>query len=91
MHDPITERRYDRSMREGAEARRHARRHWPGEKLELGTLGDETQAHATFTPSERVAMVWQLTLDAWAMSDAALPSYTRAAMPGSMSRGSGPA
>lgn len=80
-----------RFMRDGAEGRRAARRYWPGAKLTLKASEASANAPPASTPSERVAMVWQLTLDAWAMSGAPLPTYTRAAMPGFMSRGSGPA
>ena len=38
------------------------------------------------TPSARVAMVWELTLDAWASSGEPIPSYVRAQAPGRMLR-----
>jgi hypothetical protein len=38
------------------------------------------------TPGERVAMVWQITLDAWASSGRPLPEYTRAEIPGRVIR-----
>lgn len=36
--------------------------------------------------SERIAMVWSVTLDAWASSGRALPTYDRANMPGRVVR-----
>ncbi|KIG18363.1 hypothetical protein DB30_00648 [Enhygromyxa salina] len=38
------------------------------------------------TPGERVAMVWQMTLDVWASSGKLIPEYTRANMPGRLLR-----
>ena len=38
------------------------------------------------TPAERMAMVWQITLDVWASSGRKLPEYTRATMPGRIIR-----
>ena len=41
------------------------------------------------SPSARVAMVWELTLDAWASSGKSIPDYARADAPGRMIRGTG--
>lgn len=38
------------------------------------------------TPGERVAMVWQLTVDAWALGGREIPSYPRHSMPGRVVR-----
>lgn len=38
------------------------------------------------TAAERIAMVWQLTLDAWAMSGQPLPTYARHEAPGRKGR-----
>jgi hypothetical protein len=66
-------------------ARAQARANWPGA---LTTL--EAQSDAIIvrhgTPAERVAMVWQITLDVWASSGRELPEYTRATMPGRIIR-----
>ena len=72
-------------MDEGARARAAARAAWPGRKARLGDQ-DDSAAPAGATPSERVAMVWQLTLDAWAMMGQSIPTYTRAEMPGRVTR-----
>lgn len=65
-----------------------ARAHWPGAKARLGSEDESAAPHGA-TPSECVAMVWQLTLDAWAMSGRTIPQYSRAEMPGSIVRGRG--
>ncbi len=46
-------------------------------------LGEEPpdQLLARTTTAERFAMVWELTLAAWAFTGKPLPSYTRAEMP----------
>jgi len=58
---------------------------WPGS---LTTLAEQADAAIVRggTPGERVAMVWRVTLDAWASSGRPLPSYTRAEMPGRVLR-----
>jgi hypothetical protein len=42
------------------------------------------------TPEERLATMWQLAVDAWAASGRALPTYTRADMPGRIVRKGAP-
>jgi tRNA A37 threonylcarbamoyladenosine synthetase subunit TsaC/SUA5/YrdC len=66
-------------------ARAEARANWPGS---LTTLAEQSDAAIVLhgTPGERVAMVWQITLDAWASSGKPLPEYTRANMPGRLVR-----
>lgn len=41
---------------------------------------------AISTPSERVAMVWRITLDAWAAMGEAIPDYPRGEAPGRVIR-----
>jgi len=43
------------------------RSHWPVRKFKLGEEPEDDYSH--FTPSERVAMVWEATVDAWAFHD----------------------
>jgi len=59
-------------------ARRRAA--WPSA---LSTLEDQADAAIVRhgTAEERIAMVWRVTLDAWAISGRPLPRYTRAQMP----------
>ena len=50
-------------------------------------LADQPEHDLTaLSASERIAMVWQLTLDAWATSGKELPSYERSQMPGRLVR-----
>ena len=44
------------------------RSHWPVRKFKLGEE-DDSDDYSRFTPSERVAMVWEITKDAWAFKD----------------------
>ena len=52
------------------------------------TRGHTPAVPPASTPGERLAMVWALTVDAWAMSGKPFPTYTRAEMPCRMIRGS---
>lgn len=47
-------------------------------------LGDEPLEDllATTNASERVAMVWRLTRDAWALAGKSMPDYARSEAPG---------
>lgn len=38
------------------------------------------------TPSERIAMVWQVTMDVWASSGRPFPVYSRHEIPGRLIR-----
>ena len=61
-------------------ARTAARAAWPIRRFRLGEEpGDDLSA--TTTAAERLAMVWELTLDAWALTGKPLPTYTRAETP----------
>jgi len=53
---------------------------WPVRRFRLGAEpGDDLSASTT--PAERIAMVWTLTLEAWALTGRAIPGYGRADMP----------
>lgn len=67
------------------QARAAARRHWPIRKYQLGEEPGEDLS-ATTTAAERMAMVWRLSLDAWAMTGRPLPSYRREDTPGRVIR-----
>jgi len=64
-----------------ARARAARRANWPGARYALGHEPD-ADLRATTTSSERLDMMWQLALDAWAMTGRPIPSYTRAETPG---------
>ena len=61
-------------------ARAAARKSWPIRVYRLGEEPDEDLS-ATTTAAERVEMVWQLTLDAWASSGRPIPDYPREKTP----------
>lgn len=75
-------------MDDSEEARRRRaekRREWA---IHRYALGSEPELDlSTLTPGQRVAMVWQLTLDAWATMGATIPAYARAEAPGRVIRG----
>jgi hypothetical protein len=53
---------------------------WPIRVYRLGKEPDDDLS-ATTTMAERVAMVWQLTLDAWTSSGQPIPDYPREKTP----------
>ena len=55
-------------------------------RADFADADDGSEVMTAGTPSDRVAMVWALTLDAWAMSGKPIPDYPRAAMPGRIVR-----
>lgn len=69
-------------------ARAVARASWPVRKT---TLTDQSTAPAPAgsTAEERLAMMWPLALDAWALSGRPLPDYPRHAAPGGVVRAPG--
>ena len=62
------------------ERRARERRDWPVRKVRLGQEPPDDLCSTT-TAAERLAMVWQLTLDAWAMAGREIPDYLRSEMP----------
>ena len=69
-----------------AARRRAARASW---SLRVFRLGEEPteDLSATTTVAERLAMMWPLALDAFAMTGQPMPTYTRDEMPGRVIRG----
>lgn len=66
------------------EARAQARAAWPVRRHRLDDDGDDVLGDVT--PAACVAMVWALTLDAWAASGQPIPTYARADAPGRLIR-----
>ena len=64
--------------------RAKARAGWPGTRTSLADPSE--QDLSALSGSQRIAMVWQLTLDAWASTGKELPSYERSQMPGKVVR-----
>ncbi|MCB9656159.1 MAG: hypothetical protein R3B40_31925 [Polyangiales bacterium] len=65
-------------------ARAAARSSIPIRRVDLVDEASPDLSH--LSASERVAMVWELTLDAWASSGESIPDYARAETPGRMLR-----
>jgi hypothetical protein len=61
-------------------ARAAARHTWPVRVFRLGEEPDDDLL-TTSTPAERLAMLWELTLDAWTLAGRQLPEYSRAETP----------
>ena len=53
---------------------------WPVRRFSLGAEPGDDLSGST-TAEERLAMLWPLTLEAWALAGLPIPSYTRAAAP----------
>ncbi len=68
------------------EERARARAQWPVRRVDIADAADSSDVMTTGTPAERFAMVWALTLDAWAMRGDAIPDYPRNAAPGRLLR-----
>lgn len=67
------------------EERRLARQQWPIRTFRLGDEPLVDDRDAT-TPDERLAMVWTLTREQWALTGRPYPDYARADMPGTVVR-----
>lgn len=78
QHAPGPLRPYTSLMAQNPEsvARAAARKSWP---IRVYRLGEEPpdDLRATTTAAERVEMVWQVTLDAWALAGRTIPDYPR--------------
>jgi hypothetical protein len=74
-----------RADQEAKARRAAARAAWPIRRFALGTEPGPDLS-ATTTAAQRMGKVWQLTLDAWAMSGRPLPDYPRRASPGRVVR-----
>lgn len=64
-------------MQDDEQARRHARRNWP---IAVHALGSEPPPDST-TPLERVGMMWELVVQAYAVAGIPIPNYDRAHTP----------
>jgi hypothetical protein len=72
-------------VKDDAVARARARQAWPGQVTNLADASSSLAGVHT-SPSERVAMVWRITIDSWVLSGRSWPSYDRAHMPGRVLR-----
>jgi hypothetical protein len=73
------------SDRDAFDARARSRSAWPVRKHTLGAEPSDDLSAVT-TAEERLEMMWQLALDAWASSGWPLPDYRRADAPGRILR-----
>ncbi len=64
-------------MHDDEAARCAARKDWP---VTVHRLGDEPPIDAT-TPEQRLAMMWELAVQAWAVAGIPIPDYERKDMP----------
>ena len=64
-------------MHDEERTRREARRHWP---VTVHALGAEPPLDPT-TPLQRVGMMWELVVQAWAIAGHPIPDYDRAHTP----------
>ncbi len=71
---------------EGRAEPARARASWPVRRAGLTSDARDGELVADATASQRVAMVWALTLDAWAMRGEPLPDYPRTHAPGQILR-----
>ena len=81
----VYERRLEPMPDEPLTTRRNARAKWPVRKYRLGAEPIDDLPGTTV--AERVAMVWQLTCDAWASAGREMPDYSRDQMPVRILRG----
>jgi hypothetical protein len=59
---------------------RGSRERWPVRKYRLGHEPPDDLSDST-TPEERLAMMWPLTLEAWALTGREIPAYDRHSTP----------
>jgi hypothetical protein len=62
------------------EQRAAARRSWPIRRFRLGEEPQENLL-ATTTAAERIAMIWPMTVAAWALTGRQIPDYPRSEAP----------
>lgn len=75
----------DRARRERARARSQ----WPVRRYAVGAEPDDGADTADMSAEERLAMMWELALQAWTLSGRPLPDYSRRDAPGRVLRSSG--
>ena len=58
---------------------------WPVRRLALGEESDDLSAQTS--PTERIAMMWPLALEAWRLAGLPIPDYARGDAPSRLVRG----
>ncbi len=85
-HDPVASDERETSA-EARTARARARSSWSGQ---VGRLGELPEVEVLdLPPAILFGLVRQLTLEAWALGGAAMPSYPRSSIPGRVLRPGG--
>jgi hypothetical protein len=72
-------------MEKTSASRTRDRRTWPVKKYKLGEEPSDDLSGST-TPEERLAMMWELSRQAWLMAGRDLPVYDRKTTPGRVFR-----
>ena len=70
---------------EARRQRAEARASWPIRRYRLGSEPSDDLS-ATTTPEQRLAMMWELALQAWQLTGHQLPTYSRSEIPGKLVR-----
>ena len=65
-------------QQDDAAARRARRATWP---VRIVRRGEEPHDSEDTTPEERIAMMWELAVQAWGMAGIPIPDYDRAHTP----------
>lgn len=65
-------------MQDDVGARRLARSHWP---ITVSRLGNDEPTADRTTPEQRIGMMWELVVQAWAVAGLEIPDYDRAHTP----------
>lgn len=75
----------DSDAKERAERRRQRASQWPVRRFELGQepLRDALDRS---TVDDRIAMMWPLAKEAWAVAGKPIATYARSEMPGTLTR-----
>ena len=70
-------------MKSAAHKRKEARKNWPVNAVPSKSDSEITLAKTT-SSAERLAMMWQISQDAWALTGKGFPEYQRHNMPGKL-------
>jgi hypothetical protein len=70
-----------RGITSDAETRRKARQKWPVVARALSRDAADDDVSDVTTPAERIAMMWELALEAWHLAGRQVPDYDRAHTP----------
>jgi hypothetical protein len=72
-------------MTDQRQRRAAARSTWPVRRFRLGEEPGDDLSDST-TPEERLAMMWELAVEAWTLAGREVPDYDRRLAPGRVTR-----